>query len=80
MVILSQVLYYFEFQHALGDRARHRRRGRHWIASFNEISQHNWDQAAFIILMILVTVAIIDALIVTASVSLSSAGPESTRR
>jgi len=60
-VFLSQILYFFESQYALGDDYRHRRGWRDRRQSLRgKSSKMNGRASLFCVLMILVTVAIID--------------------
>lgn len=59
-VILSQVLYYFESNTRSATVIGIVGAGGIGLYLSNEISQQNWDRVAFLIIMILITVAIID--------------------
>ncbi|MEH2535493.1 phosphonate transport system permease protein [Bradyrhizobium sp. AZCC 1588] len=61
-VILSQVLYYFESNTRSATVIGIVGAGGIGLYLSNEISQQNWDRVAFLIIMILITVAIIDAI------------------
>jgi phosphonate transport system permease protein len=61
-VILSQVLYYFESNTRSATVIGIVGAGGIGLYLSNEISQQNWDHVAFLIIMILITVAIIDAI------------------
>jgi phosphonate transport system permease protein len=59
-VILSQVLYYFESNTRSATVIGIVGAGGIGLYLSNEIAQQNWDRVAFLILLILVTVAVID--------------------
>ena len=61
-VILSQILYYFESNTRSATVIGIVGAGGIGLYLSNEIAQQNWDRVAFLILMILVTVALIDQL------------------
>ncbi|TGN84307.1 phosphonate ABC transporter, permease protein PhnE [Bradyrhizobium yuanmingense] len=61
-VILSQVLYYFESNTRSATVIGIVGAGGIGLYLSNEISQQNWDHVAFLIIMILITVAIIDGI------------------
>jgi phosphonate transport system permease protein len=61
-VILSQVLYYFESNTRSATVIGIVGAGGIGLYLSNEISQQNWDRVAFLIIMVLITVAIIDAI------------------
>jgi phosphonate transport system permease protein len=61
-IILSQVLYYFESNTRSATVIGIVGAGGIGLYLSNEISQQNWDHVAFLIIMILITVAIIDSI------------------
>jgi phosphonate transport system permease protein len=61
-VILSQVLYYFESNTRSATVIGIVGAGGIGLYLSNEINQQNWDRVAFLIIMILITVAVIDAI------------------